>query len=264
MVVLGQHVPRFRFLATLLDDQPALEPHVSYYQRLLAGDRNEAAQLVAEYGSKCSDVEVFDGVLLPTLLRTRRDRKHAGLTADDENFIFDSAQQAIDQFAAKACEDTSAARSASSPLVLACPAHHRAEELSLAMLALALKSLECRVEITSTRTLPVDLELKLAAKPPALVFIAVLPPGGLIQARYLCKRLRKSFPDLKIIVGFWGRVRDFDRLLVKLRTSGANYVTTSIAQSRGQIEALLTESLSRSADEAKLNAASAQPAKANV
>jgi predicted PurR-regulated permease PerM len=263
MVVLGQHVPRFRFLATLLDDQPALEPHVSYYQRLLAGDRNEAAQLVAEYGIKCTDVEVFDGVLLPTLLRTRRDRKHAGLTADDENFIFDSAQQVIDQFAAKACEGETA-RSGATPVVFACPAHHRSEELSLAMLAQTLRPLDCRVVITSTRTLPVDLESKLAAEPPAIVFIAVLPPGGLIQARYLCKRLRKSFPELRIIVGLWGRVRNFDRLLVKLRTSGANYVTTSIAQSRGQIEALLAESLSHSADEAKLNAASAQPAKANV
>jgi predicted PurR-regulated permease PerM len=263
MVVLGQHVPRFRFLATLLDDQPALEPHVSYYQRLLAGDRNEATQLVAEYGSNCTDVEVFDGVLLPTLLRTRRDRKHAGLTADDENFIFDSAQQVIDQFAAKACEGE-AARSPAAPLIFACPAHHRAEELSLAMLAQALKALNCRVEITSTRTLPVDLESKLAAEPPALVFIAVLPPGGLIQARYLCKRLRKSFPDLKIIVGFWGRVRNFDRLLVRLRASGANYVTTSIAQSRGQIGALLAELFPHSADEANLNAAAAQPAKANV
>ena len=30
LVVLGQHVPRFRFLSLLLGDQPALAPHASF------------------------------------------------------------------------------------------------------------------------------------------------------------------------------------------------------------------------------------------
>ncbi len=258
MVVLGQHVPRFRFLATLLDDQPALEPHVSYYQRLLAGDRNEAAQLIAEFGKNSSPVEVFDGVLLPTLLRTRRDRKHAGLTADDENFIFDATQHVLDQLAGGA-DDSPLSES---PLIFACPAHHRGEELSLAMLAQALRPQGYRVEIASTHVLPVEIESRLAAQRPAIVFIAVLPPGGLIQARYLCKRLRKRFPELIMIVGYWGRVRNFDRLLVRLRTSGANYVTTSIAQSRGQITALLGGSVPSSGNEIRRD--TGQPEKANV
>jgi predicted PurR-regulated permease PerM len=257
MVVLGQHVPRFRFLATLLDDQPALEPHVSYYQRLLAGDRNEAAQLIAEFSHKSTPIEVFDGVLLPTLLRTRRDRKHAGLTAGDETFIFDATQQALDQFVSAG----PIAPLSEAPLVFACPAHHRGEELSLTMLAQALGPQGYRVEIASTHVLPVEIESRLAARRPAIVFIAVLPPGGLIQARYLCKRLRKRFPELVIIVGYWGRVRNFDRLLVRLRTSGANYVTTSIAQSRGQITALLGSSVP---PENPIRRDINQPEKANV
>ena len=36
LVVLGQHVPQFRFFALLLGEQPALEPRQRYYQRLLA------------------------------------------------------------------------------------------------------------------------------------------------------------------------------------------------------------------------------------
>ena len=42
-----------------------------------------------------------------------------------------------------------------------------------------------------------------------------------------------------IIVGYFGRVRDFDRLLVRLRAAGASYVTTTLLQSRSQIEASL-------------------------
>jgi predicted PurR-regulated permease PerM len=304
LVVLGQHVPRFRFMATLLDDQPALKPYVRYYQRLLAGDRNEAAQLIAEYSQDRDKIEVFDGVLLPSLLRTRRDRKQSGLTSVDETFIFDATRQVLEQVAQKASprsgksdianrlgaqerpivglhfsknsniaspglgitpsEIAEAKTAIALPLVFTCPAHHQAEELSLAMLGQAVESLGCRFEIASTRTLPVEIEARLAAERPALVFIAVLPPGGLIQARYLCRRIRKSFPDLKIVVGYWGRVRNFDRLLVRLRSSGANYVTTSISQSRAQIAALLSESSSFPADEAKHDVASMKRERANV
>jgi hypothetical protein len=238
LVVLGQHVPRFRFLATLLDDQPPLESHVSYYQRLLAGDQTEAAQLITEYGQGRSQIEIFDGLLLPTLLRTRRDRKNAGLTNEDETFIFDAIRKILDQFDLKTASPNPRPEL---PLVFACAAHHRVEELSLTMLAQALGTSKYRVDTSSTRALPAEIETRLTAELPAVVFIAVLPPGGLIQARYLCKRLRKSFPSLKIIVGYFGRARNFDRLLIRLRTSGANYVTTSITQSRTQIEALLSE-----------------------
>jgi hypothetical protein len=87
--------------------------------------------------------------------------------------------------------------------------------------------------------LPVDVEAAIADRRPGLVFIPVLPPGGLEQARYLAKRLRTRFADLKIIVGFFGRARDFDKLLVRLRIAGASYITTSLLQTRSQIQALL-------------------------
>jgi hypothetical protein len=94
--------------------------------------------------------------------------------------------------------------------------------------------------MTSTRVLPAEIEARVRRDRPAIVAIAVLPPGGVPQARYLCRRLRKEFPDLPIIVGFWGKVRNFDQFLVKFRKAGASYVTTSMVQSRNQIQALLS------------------------
>src|SRR5262249_36727724 len=38
LAVLGKHVSQFEALRILLADEPALAPHVSFYQRLLAGD----------------------------------------------------------------------------------------------------------------------------------------------------------------------------------------------------------------------------------
>jgi predicted PurR-regulated permease PerM len=242
LVVLGQHVPRLNFLALLLSDEPPLEPHVSYYQRLLARDREEALAVARAYAEANGLQRTYDEVLLPALALARRDRRHGGLTAEDEAAVFDATRGILDQVAAPAANkaDGQVATPAPTPqtaLVLGCPAHHEAEELSLLMLARLLNQGGYRVDVISTKALSAEVESRVAAEQPALVFIAVLPPGGLVQAVYLCRRLRKRFPDLRLVVGYWGEDRDFDRLLMRLRSAGANYVTTSLAQGVTQVRA---------------------------
>ena len=82
LVVLGQHVPRLRVLWLLLGDRPPLPPAVAFYQRLLAGDRLEAADVVTEQVSAKGLDPVYDEVLLPALRMARRGagvpRAHAG------------------------------------------------------------------------------------------------------------------------------------------------------------------------------------------
>ena len=46
LVVLGKHVPGLEFVGTLMADTPALAPEHGYYQRLLASDQSEAADLI--------------------------------------------------------------------------------------------------------------------------------------------------------------------------------------------------------------------------
>jgi predicted PurR-regulated permease PerM len=260
LVVLGQHIRRFKFLALLLGDQPALPPHASYYQRLLARDRTEAEQVVYSYVKTHGLEKAFDDVFLPALVLTRRDRKLEGLTAEEEEYIYQTTGAILDELPQKTRatgQDTKAAsevlphpeadptalapnepESVPSILVLGCPAHHEAEELSLRMLNLLMQADNGRVEVMSTKVLPAEIEARIEEEKPALVFIAVLPPGGVIQASYLCKRLRERFAELPIVVGYWGEIRDFDRLLVRLRSAGAGYLTTSLLQSRSQIRAL--------------------------
>lgn len=166
----------------------------------------------------------------------RRDRKLGGLTADEEGFIYHTTREILDRLfdQASAAPDDEEAGAKAAPsltvpdgqgvraraLILGCPAHHQAEELSLSMLAQLVKTDGCKVEVISTKVLPAEIEVQVEREKPALVFIAVLPPGGLVQAAYLCKRLRKRFADLPIIVGYWGEARDFDKLLVRLRSAG--------------------------------------------
>ena len=251
LVVLGQHVPRLQFLALLLGDRPPLEPHLSYYQRLLSRDQKEALEVATGHATARGLENVYDAVLLPALAIARRDRKHAGLTADDERFILQATQEVSDQLETtpaaiaeiegrvSAPEPMASDNPTTTVLILGSPAHHESEELSLHMLARLLKPHGCLVEVLSTKALPAEVEARVERDRPAVVFIAVLPPGGLVQARYLCKRLRKRFADVPLVIGYWGAERDFDRLLVRLRSAGANYLTTSLLQSCSQIRALV-------------------------
>ena len=245
LVVLGQHARPLKFLSLLLGDQPALPPAVSYYQRLLAGDRKEATALAHDFVKTHSLNLIPDEVLIPALILARRDREHSGLTAADEAYILESTEAVVGELIAKArsphAVDESAAPGtlSSLPLILACPAHHKADELAALAVGMVLDPSEARVEVLSTRSLPAQIEQRIEEDPPALLMIIVMPPGGITQTRYLCRRLRRKFADLPIVVGYFGKVRDFDKLLIRLRAAGATYVTTSVTQTQKQLISLL-------------------------
>ena len=262
LVVIGQHVPRFRFFALLLGDQPPLAPQVRYYQRLLARDEVEANDVVVEVAKAEGREKIYDKVLLPALAMARQDRKGAGLEAEDEEFIINATRELLGNIETipstnenvesaprnSPTEDrVNEAIHSSGPfsqgerpiLILGCPSHQRTEELTLLMLANLLEPDGYNFEEVSTRALPTEIETRIEQQAPALVFIAVLPPGGLVQARYLCKRFRKRFADLPIVVGYWGEVADFEKLLRQIRFAGGNYVATSLLQARSQIAALI-------------------------
>ena len=84
LVVLGKHVPGLEFVGTLLDDTPALTPEYGYYQRLLARDQSEAADLIERHVKTESPRSVYDALLLPALNYAERDRLEHRLSPDEE------------------------------------------------------------------------------------------------------------------------------------------------------------------------------------
>ncbi len=74
---------------------------------------------------------------------------------------------------------------------------------------------------------------------PAVVCIGSLPPGGVAQTRYLCKRIRQQAPNVKIVVGRWGDGGNTERMEKRLRGAGADQLSTSLHDSREQIIPLL-------------------------
>jgi predicted PurR-regulated permease PerM len=83
LVILGKYVPGLKFFDVLLGDEPVLTPDVSFYQRLLARDEDEATEMVRRHAQSLSPVELCDRMLVPALVHARHDRQ-AGLLSDEE------------------------------------------------------------------------------------------------------------------------------------------------------------------------------------
>jgi len=225
----------------LISDQPALESNVSYYQRLLAMDQVEAAEIVEEHLKIHPREQIFDAVLLPALKYARRDRQLGRLTEDGEQFVLRATREILEDFTgltpSSAPEATdSPAAEIPAPLlkvsILGCPARDEADELALLMLRQLFISTRYDVEVMSDAVLTSEVVGMIGAKNPAVIVIATLSPGGLAQTRYLCKRLRARVPNLKIAIGQWGMESE-ERSSVVL--AEADKVGTTMIETRDQI-----------------------------
>ena len=62
-------------------------------------------------------------------------------------------------------------------------------------------------------------------------------PGGLANTRYLCKRLRARFPNLKILAGRWGLRRGLEENRDQLLEAGADEVANTLLETRRHLDA---------------------------
>ena len=71
--------------------------------------------------------------------------------------------------------------------------------------------------------------------------ISVVSPSTVIQARYLCAKLRVRFPQLKIVIGLWGTTEGLTDAARRLRDSGANAtLNDAVLQLSADVDAIAT------------------------
>jgi hypothetical protein len=85
LVVMGRHVKRLEFLDILLGDRPALTPVESFYQRMLAGDADEAQEQAEAILKDRTLTAYYDEVALPGLQLASNDALRGSLTAEQLN-----------------------------------------------------------------------------------------------------------------------------------------------------------------------------------
>ena len=240
LVVLGKHVPGLEFVGMLMADTPALAPEYGYYQRLLARDQSEAADLIERHVKTEAPRSVYDALLLPALNYAERDRLELRLSPDEETAVLDATRELLSDAAELIREleppsptDDSALPGPREPLrVLGVAINGIADELALQMLDDLLDDLPIAVEITKGRLLASELVSLVQAQGVSVVCLADLPPSPPSKTRYLVKRLHAALPEVRILVGRWAPRALADDSTQLLRDAGATHVASTLAETR--------------------------------
>jgi predicted PurR-regulated permease PerM len=228
LLVLGKYVPKFEFLDVLLGDDEVLSPDVRFYQRLTAGDDDEATAILAEQLKLVGATReaVADAVVVPALAHSRRDAEDGALSRDDQRALLKVARVVVEDLA----RPDDGGPKPDRVRLLGLPARDDADLVALEVLGGLLDCGRWEVDIAGSDTLTAEAVARVGETLPAVVCVSALPPGGLTHTRYLCKRLRKQFPTARILVGRWGLSEDVESNREQLTTAGADFVGTSLAE----------------------------------
>jgi predicted PurR-regulated permease PerM len=247
-VVLGKHVPGLEFVGVLMADTPGLAPEFGYYQRLLARDQGEAADLIERHIKTEAPRSVYDALLLPALNFAERDRLEQRLSMDEETMVIEATRELLSDAAEsirrlqpkQAASDNSTPPAQQARLrVLGIATNGVADELALQMLGHVLDDLPIVVEIATGRMLAAELVSLVQAQGISVVCLADLPPSPPSKTRYLVKRLHAALPELRILVGRWGPPALADDSTQTLRDGGATQVATTLIETRTYLSGLV-------------------------
>jgi len=227
IVVVAKSVPELEFLWILMGNEPAMSTHIALYQRLLAGDQDEASNIVERALADRPRERVFDEVLLPGLALGALDHRRGRIDVEEASAVVAGVREIVEQLEPPAEEPGEyEAR------VFGASAHSGADAAGLRMLRDLLVPARIALDVASPDLLSAEVVEAVRAHGGEIVLVGALAPGGLAPARFLCKRLRASVPGVRIVVGRWCVNDDVDSDRASLLAAGADAVGTSLVETR--------------------------------
>jgi predicted PurR-regulated permease PerM len=231
IAVLGRNVRSLRFLAVIFAEEPALTPHIRFYQRLLARDEDEATLVVERAREELGDIGVIHEVLLPALLLVSQHRTQNEITEEDELFILGMINETALQIAPVDANGPAAP-------VIGLAARTSADQTALELLRAA-------VGARSMTLIPLELSADEAVSDaiqqrPLAVCVGAISPTRGAEVRNFCRRLRGAMPETKLVV-----LRplaldvDAERSSSRMQDAGADIVLTNVKDAVEAIERLL-------------------------
>ena len=244
LAVLGKHVPGLRLVPALLSDDPVLEPPVRFYQRLLAGDQEEAAEVLDAHLKSAELKSVYDAIVIPALTSAELDRMDERLSLEEERVVVSGASELVEEIAgasAPTAEDAAPATGARLR-VLGCPARSDADVLAVRILDHVLAGAPIAFDALDHAVPTFEVVHMVRDRGYDAVCIVDLPPGPPSRARHLAKRLRGARPELKILVGRWGpETLQDDETDQTLRVAGADHVGTTVHETASMLRDVAAE-----------------------
>jgi hypothetical protein len=270
LVVLGRHVERLEFLDVILGDRPALTPVESFYQRMLAGDPDEASDQAEILLRDRPLSSYYDEVALKGLQLAANDAARGVLTEGQLERIKASMQELIDDLdehddkdpetkealesattapprgeqdiprhpaPGSVAEDTLPPAWRGPAPVLCIAGRGPLDEVAASMLSQLLHKNGLRARVLPHEAASRVRIGSLEGDGVAMVCMCYLELGGApSHLRYLLRRLRQRLPAARLLVGLWPAEQAIltdDRLRAAV---GADVYTSSL---REAVEACL-------------------------
>jgi predicted PurR-regulated permease PerM len=262
LVVLGRHVERLAFLDVMFGDRPALSPPEIFYQRMLAGDPEEAAEKAEEFLKERSLASYYDEVALKGLQLAQADAKRGVLDPERLSKIRD----AVNEFASDIsdqdnrpprdgelttdAEASSAVESVSEstddlPIlsketlppewqtehpVLCVAGRSLIDEATAILLANLSTAHGLAARFEGAEALSTTNIFRLDASGVAVVCLVYLDAEAPAHMRYSVRRLRRKLPKTSIILGCWAQEIDPAGLESLRESAKADLVARSMSE----------------------------------
>lgn len=197
LLVVGHHLPRLAFLDVLLGSQPALDTPTRLYQRLLAGDVEEAVEVATAQTRDGALVRFYDDAGLQVLRMASTD--HASVaTAEHRHRVVTGMDSLLD-----AMTELHPPATGGRPAVVCIGGKWEVDALAARMLAHALGQQGCVAEHRPAATPDAETLARLDLRGAQAVCLSYCAAEPAPAARHFCKRLRRLWPELRIVVGVW-------------------------------------------------------------
>lgn len=250
LVVLGRHVQQFEFLDVILGNEPVLEPHARVYQRLLAGDPDEASDYAEEFLEDAYLVEFYDKVGIPALLLGEQDRQRGvmpteqrlrlaasamALVADLQELAADEEEENGQEPAAEA-ENTSELTPLDLPdgdgrSLLCIGGRGELDDAAAAMTAQVLEVQGATVARAAHGVLEPAQLRQLDLKGIDTVILTYLNPLSVAQMRHATRRLKRLQPKLRVGLFVPTPVEDeTPAAVISAGSAGADFVAATLTE----------------------------------
>jgi predicted PurR-regulated permease PerM len=240
LAVLGRHIPQLQFFDVLLGSEPVLDPEVKFYQRILAGDPEEAGEIADDFLAEDELEALYDEVIMPALVFAEQDRLRGVLDRTRQNAVARDTMLVIEELIA---EDAAARQAAgeetlsAGPAVLCIGARRSLDEAAAAMFAHLLRRRGFAAEALPNEVLAISNLSQLERDDVGLICLSCVNPRALKHARRLVQRLRRHFGEhVTILLAVWNAKPADGEPSDALATTGADRIATSLPDALRQVE----------------------------
>ena len=229
LVVIGRYVPQLQFLETLLGSEPVLSPEERFYQRLVAGNTEEAID-VAEHEVGANDpTQFYELVAIPALRLAEADLAVDAADLIQRRRLVESLNEVIDELEQEIDVGEEGAR------YVVVGGRTELDAVAARIVASTVRRSGVAVRVLPPISVRREALGQLDLAGVDTICLVYVGSQTRSYARFVVRRLRRLYPGLEIVLCLLGKTPDLEATMAD--TLSANAVATSLAQTVQALQA---------------------------